>query len=144
MLGTSLLLSSRMLNLVRCGRTFEGSPGNKPHLFHLCSNTALTSTNNQYKANMLANQFQATCSNENFTNKFQNNLQSVSLQLHQKLHHCTYKKIEFNASFNMNELEDALVKSKNSAVSNDKLKCEMLKHMPYRCLQILLLLFNWT
>ena len=29
----------------------------------------------------------------------------------------------------MNELEDALVKSKNSAVSNDKLNCEMLKHM---------------
>ena len=42
----------------------------------------------------------------------------------------------------MNELEDALAKFKNSAVGYDKLNCEMLKHMPYHCLQILLLLFN--
>ena len=91
---------------------------------------------------LLANQIQTTSSYENFTYKFQNNLQSVSQQLHQQLNHCTYKKMEFNAPFIMKDLEQALAKSNNSAVGNDKLNCEMLKHMPYHCLQILLLLFN--
>ena len=54
---------------------------------------SITSTNNQHKTNTLANQFQATSSNENFTSKFQNHLQSVFLQLHQKLNHCTSKKM---------------------------------------------------
>ena len=50
--------------------------------------------------------------------------------------------MEINTPFNISELEDALAHSNNSAVGSDKLNCEMLKHMPNHCLQILLLLFN--
>ena len=34
--------------------------------------------------------------------------------------------MEFNAPFNMTELEDALANSNNCAVTRDKLHCEML------------------
>ena len=47
--------------------------------------------------------------------------------------------MEFNAPFNVTELEDALANSNNCAVARDKLHSEMLKHMPVHCLQILLL-----
>ena len=50
--------------------------------------------------------------------------------------------MEINTPFNISELEDALAHCNNSAVGSDKLNCEMLKHMPNHCLQILLLLFN--
>ena len=91
---------------------------------------------------MLANQFQEIRSNENFSNGLRRKFQSVSYQLHQQIINCTYQKMEFNTPFNMTELEDALANSNNCAVARDKLHCEMLKHMPVHCLQILLLSFN--
>ena len=91
---------------------------------------------------MLANQFQEISSNENFSNGLKRNFQSVYYQLHQQIINCTYQKMEFNDPFNITALEDALANSNNCAVARDKLHCEILKHMPVYCLQILLLLFN--
>ena len=50
--------------------------------------------------------------------------------------------MEINTPVNISELEDALANSNNSAIGSDNLNCEMLKHMPNHCLQILLLLCN--
>ena len=114
---------------------------NSSHFPSLQQN-GITNTSDQHKANMLANQFQEINSNENFSNGLKRNFQSVSSQLHQQIINCTNQKMEFNAPFNMTELEDALANSNNFAVARDKLHCEMLKHMPVYCLQILLLLFH--
>ena len=102
----------------------------------------ITSTNDRHKANMLANQFQTVSGNENFSNTFKSNFESISHQLQQQLSCCSYQKMEIIPPFNTSELEDALAHSNNSAVGGDKLNCEMLKHIPNHCLQILLLLFN--
>ena len=102
----------------------------------------IVGTNDQHKANMLANQFQKVSSNNNYSSEFRQLSQSISLNLHNKLSCHRYHRTKFNDPFTIDELNAALKKSKNSSLGPDRLSCEMLKHMPRQCLHIILFLFN--
>ena len=86
----------------------------------------VTSTNDQHKANMLANQFHAVSSNDNYSNEFNNNSSNFSFQLAHKLSLQEYQCKEFNAPFCMTELKDSLQTSSNTAVGADNISTEML------------------
>ena len=85
-----------------------------------------TSTNDQHKANMLANQFHAVSSNDNYSNELKNNLSNFSFQLAHKLSLQEYQYKEFNAPFCMTELKNSLKTSSNTAVGADNISTEML------------------
>ena len=90
---------------------------------------------------MLANQFRAVSSNENYSNEFKNNLTNIFFQQH-KLSLEKYQYKEFNALFWMTELEDALKNSNKTAVAADNISTKMLKRFPEHCLLTVLLFFD--
>ena len=91
---------------------------------------------------MLANQFHAVSSDDNYSNQFKNNSSNISFLLAHKLSLQEYQYKEFNAPFCLTELKDSLKTSNDTAVGADNISTEMLKHKPDHCLQTVLLLFN--
>ena len=93
----------------------------------------VTDTIGKHKSNMLATQFYAVSSNDNYSNEFKNNSSNFFFQLAQRLSLQEYQYKDFNAPFCMTELKDSLKTFSNTAVGVDNISTEMLKHMHEHC-----------
>ena len=51
---------------------------------------------------------------------------------------------DFNMLFNINELQDSLIKCHDSATGPDEIRYQILKHLPKQSLLTLLDIFNYT
>ena len=96
------------------------------------------STDKQEKLNNLSKQFSQASSNQNYNKKFQNKIASSSdISKHDNL-----ENIWYNKPYTLTELNKAINNKKGTATGLDKTSYTMLKHLPKKCKEILLKLFN--
>ena len=100
-------------------------------------------TNRKEVANILAETIHKNSSSDHYSSEFQaikNRAESKPIQFPED------SAQEYNILFSITELEDAILKSNNSAPGADEIHYQFLRHMPIKCLNVLLALFNhiWT
>ena len=79
---------------------------------------------------MLVSHFQSTNSDEYYSSTFKNSFPLISYTLQCKFNYRRYKKMDFNDSFSIEELQAALEYSNALAVGVDNLSREMLTQKP--------------
>ena len=101
-------------------------------------------TDNEEKANSLAKHYQATSSNEGYSDEFiqrktkhDDHVIPVILNLPYP-----HKNLKYNRDFNMLELEQAIIRCKNGAPGDDSIHYEILRHLPMEAKKSLLNLYN--
>jgi len=101
----------------------------------------ITGTNDQHKANILANHF-ATISAANYTQQFTANQHRTLPTLHKAVSETLPKHIRLNANFSLSELKFAIKSTRKTSPGADIICYEMFKHMSDTSLQVLLSLYN--
>jgi len=97
--------------------------------------------NNTEKANLIAQQIQATSNNSNTSKKFKNRKAKFETKWLNKEYH--QPKNDYDSPFTHHELQNALRTRKNtSAPGEDNITYEVIKNLPQNCIEFLLNIYN--
>ena len=114
--------------------------GNKTSVPHLRAAGKLIS-NKKDIANLIASTLEKNSSGVRQSETF--NTHKVELEK-VKLHFQSDNTENYNVSFSMIELKEALLKSNDSAPGDDQVHYTLLRHLPYSSLNVLLKVFNYV
>jgi len=136
---TSINTNSKLPMVWRTIKKFSGSPSTRiPQL----EQNGIRANNNQHKANVLGNQFQAVSFSSDYPQAFTRNLPTLQGDLRTATLATRERDPRINALFSMDELKTAISGTKNTAPGHDQLCYEMFKHLSHDCLETVLFLFN--
>ena len=109
------------------------------HLNYNFNNANETASTKQDIADTLASQFCSNSSTSHYSEEFQKYKKE---QEKTKLNFKSSNNEEYNTSFNLGELKDAISKAHDTATGPDEVHYQMLKHLPPKSLHALLHIFN--